>query len=218
MIAGRYPVPESHVTLAMTGGVAVYQGFAREATERVARVSAGATRDPSDDFLYPTYSTTSNGKKMQLMAFLENKSPLLSVADALVPAALASPGSDYANRHTHILGDPIGILLYASGSRAPVQETATGTIDLPASATEFTVRFGNGVASTGTGSAIAGAYLSGSVAYASTGSAGGGGGPGSGTSDPNFGQVVYLNNFDTASTTDATGKTGTLEGNSVIAS
>jgi hypothetical protein len=80
------------------------------------------------------------------------------------------------------------------------------------------VRFGNGVASTGTGSAIAGAYLSGSVAYASTGSAGGGGGPGSGTSDPNFGQVVYLNNFDTASTTDATGKTGTLEGNSVIAS
>ena len=104
VVAGNYPVPESFVTLSLTGGYAIYQGFAKENTERVSRISAGAALDPSDKSMYITYSTTSNGKKMQLMTFLENGSAI-SLLSPLIPGVYASSASDYSKRYPYALGD-----------------------------------------------------------------------------------------------------------------
>lgn len=87
----------------------------------MAKLSAGATKDPLDATMYTTYSVNANQTKMQVMAFLEDGSTIT----AFVPEAFASTSSDYSKRYPIMRGDTLGILL-ASGTLQPLQESGTG--------------------------------------------------------------------------------------------
>ena len=87
-------MPEGPVTISASGTDIGYQGFAKDLVGSIAKLSAGATKDPLDPSIYTTYSVSANKTKMQLMAFLEDGSSVTT----FVPNAYASAGSDYSKR------------------------------------------------------------------------------------------------------------------------
>lgn len=136
---GTYPMPEGPVTINASGSAIIgYQGFAKEIVGSVAKLSNGATKDPSDATIFTTYSVNANQTKMQAMVFLEDASSVTAFAPfssegeglgmrriSLVPTAFASSTSDYSQRIPRSTGDSLGILLDSSTGATknqPVQE------------------------------------------------------------------------------------------------
>jgi hypothetical protein len=72
VVAGTFPMPEDAVTLTASGVTIGYQGFARDRTASLSKLSPGATRDPLDAGMYLTYAVNAGQTKMQAMAFLED--------------------------------------------------------------------------------------------------------------------------------------------------
>jgi hypothetical protein len=123
-------MPESALTLTASGVVVGYQGFARDQVASVAKLSAGATRDPLDTGIYMTYATNALLTKVQVMAYMEDGARIMG--DNLVPGvsvAYAGASSNYTNRIPTSKGDTVGILLGNTGSllNQPVQELVTGS-------------------------------------------------------------------------------------------
>ncbi len=73
-VGGSYPMPESPITITASGAPIGYQGFAKDQVAGIAKLSAGATKDPLDPTIYTTYSVNKNQTKMQLMVFQEDGS------------------------------------------------------------------------------------------------------------------------------------------------
>ena len=65
-------MPEDAVVLTASGTAIGYQGFARDRTASLSKLSPGATRDPLDAGMYLTYAVNAGQTKMQAMAFLED--------------------------------------------------------------------------------------------------------------------------------------------------
>jgi hypothetical protein len=72
VVAGTFPMPEDAVTLTASGITIGHQGFARDRTASLSKLSPGATRDPLDAGMYLTYAVNAGQTKMQAMAFLED--------------------------------------------------------------------------------------------------------------------------------------------------
>ena len=84
----------------MSGGSIAFQGFAKDQIGGIAKLSPGGTLDPSDRTMYTTYTTTADRRKMQLMAFLEDRNTLIS---AWIPFAYADGLTDYSKRYPYVL-------------------------------------------------------------------------------------------------------------------
>jgi prepilin-type N-terminal cleavage/methylation domain-containing protein len=128
--SGTLPLPESALTLTASGVVVGYQGFARDQVASIAKLSAGATRDPLDTGIYMTYATNALLTKVQVMAYMEDGAKIMG--DNLVPGvsvAYAGASSNYTSRIPTSKGDTVGILLGNTGSllNQPVQELVTGS-------------------------------------------------------------------------------------------
>lgn len=161
-----YPKPENSTTLNVSGAPIAYQWFAKEQIESLSRVSRWAVIDPADSSMYTTYSTTSDGLKMQLMTFLEDKSTISALSNFSV---YANPTTDYSTRHPYTIGENIWILLTSTGNLAPIQEwIMTGTIDLQTTNSGYTVYFNNATKTTGTGGVLKTAFTEKSIVYATT--------------------------------------------------
>lgn len=139
-----YPLPENPVNITASGTIIGYQGFVKEQVEWIAKLSLGATKDPSDATIYTTYSTNANQTKMQVMVFLEESSSIVSFVPSLITEAHASVTSDYSKRFPTTMGDSLGILLGNSGStlNQPVQESGTG-VDVVNTSTGYVAVFSN---------------------------------------------------------------------------
>lgn len=110
--SGTLPMPEGALTLTASGVVIGYQGFAKDSVAAVAKLSAGATRDPLDTGIYTTYATNAPLTKMQVMAFLENGTKIAGLD--LVPGAseaYAAASSNYTTRIPISKGEVLGIVL-----------------------------------------------------------------------------------------------------------
>ncbi|EKE28875.1 MAG: hypothetical protein ACD_3C00001G0016 [uncultured bacterium (gcode 4)] len=112
-LAGKYPMPDSYVTLTASGTLAWYQWKAWISVLNMIKLSDW-WRDPLDSWVFYTYSINSSQSKFQLMGFLEDWS---NSALSLVPVSLAL---DYSKRHPITRWDNIWILL-SSWSLDPVE-------------------------------------------------------------------------------------------------
>lgn len=144
---GRYPEPETpsvEIQLDSAGNAfTIYQGVFGDALRRETDF-VGKGRDPSTgkDYTYsmsPGNATTR--PKAQLLAVLEAGRPASASAYAPAPAARA------ASNETYVYGDSLGVVTDSDGT--PIQETATGTLDLLAS-TGVVVHFGGSAFGNGT--------------------------------------------------------------------
>ncbi|MDD2917016.1 MAG: type II secretion system protein [Candidatus Gracilibacteria bacterium] len=150
--SGTYPMPEGSVAITASGVTIGNQGFAKEQIESLVKLSPGATKDPVDPTMYPTYTVNLKQDKMQALVFLEDSStvtafvPLSSEGevpwrlpkavlsgavgvrqwggDELIPTTFASTSSDYSKRFPATIGDSLGILISSTGSDKgkPAQE------------------------------------------------------------------------------------------------
>jgi hypothetical protein len=132
VVAGTFPMPEDAVTLTASGTAIGYQGFARDRTASLGKLSAGATRDPLDAGMYLTYAVDAGQAKMQVMAFLEDGSRASGIGMGSGGGTGGFPGaetawaggSSYSTRTPVSKGDALGIVLGNTGGNMnqPVQE------------------------------------------------------------------------------------------------
>jgi hypothetical protein len=125
VVAGTFPMPEDAVVLTASGTAIGYQGFARDRTASLSKLSPGATRDPLDAGMYLTYAVDSGQAKMQVMAFLEDGSKASGIGMGTLGADTAwAGGSSYSARTPVSKGDALGIVLSSTGGNVnqPVQE------------------------------------------------------------------------------------------------
>ncbi len=160
VVSGLYPMPESTITITASGSIVGYQGFARDQVANVAKLSAGATKDPLDPSIYTTYSVNAAQVRMQLMAFLENGNGISAFIDAIpgTPSAYAG-ASSYSIRSPLDKGDSVGILLgtgtnlYQSVQELYVANSFTG-VDIMNSTGTYTLYMSKSQQYSGTGTAL----------------------------------------------------------------
>lgn len=110
--------------------------------------------------MYTGYTTTIDGKKMQIVGYLENKESVMS----FIPTVLANSSTDYSQRTPYMIGDKIGVVM-STGTLSPIQESITGSLDIANTSTGYVVYFDNYTIKEGTGSDLKSAFLDKSVVY-----------------------------------------------------
>ncbi len=156
-VGGSYPMPESPITITASGTPIGYQGFAKDQTANIAKLSAGATKDPLDPTIYTTYSTNALQTKMQLMAFLEDGSKVTSYIPGITELSAAT-NTNYAARSPMTRWDTLGILLGTGTTlNQPVQELLSESftgIDVVSTSTGYTAVFSRDDSVSGTGTTL----------------------------------------------------------------
>lgn len=143
---GSFPMPENGVTITASGVTIGYQGYAKDQTASLAKLSPGAGKDPLDG-TYFTYSVNANQSKAELLAFFEKDRSF-----ALLPTPEAYAASDNSKRFADTKGDSLGTLL-ASGTLAPVQEAGTN-VDIVNTNTTYVAQFSRTDSVSGTGKTL----------------------------------------------------------------
>ncbi len=150
-------MPESPITITASGAPIGYQGFAKDQVAGIAKLSAGATKDPLDPSIYTTYSTNALQTKMQLMAFLEDGSKVTGY-NSVVGEAFAAGAASYASRGPTTKGDTLGILIGTGvNMNQPVQELLTTTftgVDVVNTSTGYTAVFSKNDSVSGSGNTL----------------------------------------------------------------
>lgn len=156
-----YPMPENSITITASGVITEYQGFAKEQIANIAKLSAGATKDPLDNWISTTYATNELQTKMQLMVFLEDGSKVTSLISnpLFASESFANASTNYSNRIPMSRWDSIGILLGTdSNLNQPVQElyfanSFTG-VDIIQTTKAYTMYLNKSQQFSGTGTAL----------------------------------------------------------------
>ncbi|MDD2565906.1 MAG: FISUMP domain-containing protein [Candidatus Gracilibacteria bacterium] len=158
VVSGKYPKPDSYITITASGTPIGYQGKAGANVISNIKGSANGFRDPIDNNSYYTYSTNINQSKYQLLGFLEDSNNISLSFNSLFYSWKDIGGEyanalDYSKRFSFTKGDTIGILL-SSGSLDPVENQKSDSfsgIDIVNTTGSYTVQLNNKIKLSGSG-------------------------------------------------------------------
>ncbi len=160
---GVYPMPEGYRTIALSGTVLAYQGYAGKSTLQTIKFEKWG-KDPKDNTYY-TYTTNKKQSQAQLLGYFEDyDTSKLSNSTGSSPLLYIATTGAYANRRIGVIGKSICILV-ETGSLAPVQSTSTGTIDVASTNSAYIVYCDNNNVVQWTGSTLAPTFTGSSTVF-----------------------------------------------------
>lgn len=129
------PLPDEYVTVQAGSNVAWYQWYAGRNTLELINYTNGWL-DPRDEE-YFTYYLSSDRKKVQLLAFLEETDNL----QTSLPFIGQAHAADYSNRFAKVYGKKLWVMTLTS-TKQPIQEVGTiataGSLDISTAAVSYT--------------------------------------------------------------------------------